>query len=214
MTASLQPSFTAGEITPELHGRVDQALYYAGLARAKNMVVQQTGGIYNRSGLRYIGNIKNHEQGARLISFRFSSEDTYVLEFGHQYVRFIRNDAHVAEEGKTITAISRGSNTTININNHGYATGDDVYISGVGGMKEINQRWFSVYKVNTNEIRVQSQVDGSEIDSSGYGAYASGGMSYKIYEIETPYEFHHLSQIKYAQSGDIITFSSSRLSPV
>ena len=205
MTAITQSSFAAGEISEELHGRVDQALYYIGLAKATNMVVQQTGGIYNRAGLRYIGNVKNHSQGARLLPFKFSSEDTYVLELGHRYMRFIRNDVHVGEGGKTITSIPQGVTTFVTITGHGYDTGDDVFISGVAGMREINQRWFRVVKVSANRFKIQSQVDGSEIDSSGYSAYASGGMSYKIYEIETPYEFHHLSQIKYAQSGDIIT---------
>ena len=205
MTVITQSSFAAGEISPELHGRVDQTLYHIGLAKAENMVVQQTGGIYNRAGLRYIGNIKNHEEGARLIPFKFSAEDTYVLELGHKYMRFIRNDAHIAEEGKTITAISMGSNTVVTSQGHGYTTGDDVYISGVVGMKEINQRWFRVTKIGTNQFRVQSQIDSSEIDSSGYSAYTSGGKSYKIYEIAIPYKFDDLPNLKYSQLGDIIT---------
>ena len=209
MTSLVQASYAAGEISPELHGRVDQALYYIGLARAENMVVQSSGGIYNRSGLRYIGNIKNHAEGARLISFKFSAEDTYILEFGHKYIRFIRNDAHVTEGGKTITSINRGSSTVVISAGHGYSTGDDVYISGVVGMKEINQRWFRVVRTSANQFRLQSQVEGTNINSSGYSGYSSGGKSYKIYEISTPYEFDDLSKIKYSQSADVVTFVHS-----
>ena len=207
MAASVQPSFAAGEVSPELHGRVDQALYYIGLARAKNMIVQQAGGIYNRPGLRYIGNTKNHEQGARLIQFKFSAEDTYILELGHMYMRFIRNDAYVTEGGKTITSINRGSSTIVSSNGHGYSTGDDVYISGVGGMKEINERWFRVVRVSANQFRLQSQVDDTNINSGNYSGYSSGGKAYKIYEISTPYEFDDLPELKYSQSADVITLA-------
>ena len=205
MTVITQSSFAAGEVSPELHGRVDQTLYHIGLAKAENMVVRQTGGIYNRGGLRYIGNIKNHGQGARLIQFKFSAEDTYVLELGHRYIRFIRNDAHVAEGGKAITDITKGATTTCRATSHGYETGDDVYISGVGGMLDINERWFSVVKINSNQFRLRSQVDDSEIVSTNYGGYTSGGKAYKIYEISTPYDFDDLDLIKYAQSGDVVT---------
>ena len=206
MTVITQSSYAAGEISPELHGRVDQALYHIGLARAENMVVQQTGGIYNRSGLRYIGNVKNHAQGARLVPFKFSSEDTYVLEMGHEYIRFIRNDEYVGEGGKAITTITRGATTTCNATAHGYETGDDVYIAGAMGMREITQRWFSIFKVNANQFRLRSQVDDSEIVSTNYGEYTSGGEAHKIYEIETPYDFDDLALIRYAQLGDVVTF--------
>ena len=209
MTAIVQPSFAAGEINPELHGRVDQTLYHIGLARAENMVVQQTGGIYNRAGLRYIGNVKNHAQGARLIPFKFSAEDTYVLEFGQNYIRFIRNDAHVTEGGKSITSISRGSNTVVTAGGHGYTTGDDVYISGVSGMKEINERWFSIARLDANRFRLRSQVNDEDIHSGHYSGYSSGGKAYKIYEISTPYSFNDLDNIKYSQSADVVTFVHS-----
>ena len=130
-----------------------------------------------------------------------------MLEMGHEYIRFIRNDEHVAEDAeKQSQAITRGATTTCNVMAHGYKTGDDVYVTGAMGMREITQRWFSIFKVNTNQFRLRSQVDDSEIVSTNYGEYTSGGKAYKIYEVETPYAFGDLDQIKYTQSGDVITF--------
>ena len=146
MVALIQPSFAAGEVSPELYGRVDQSLYYIGLRKARNMIVSESGGIYNRPGLRYIGNVKNHDQGARLILFKFSAEDNYILEFGDKYIRFIRNDEHITHAGVSITGVTKGSTTVVSASSHGLTTDDDVFVSGVSGMPEINNRWFNVRK--------------------------------------------------------------------
>ena len=207
MVATVQASYAAGEISSELYGRVDQALYYIGLARAQNMVVQQTGGIYNRAGLRYIGNVKNHDEGAWLVPFKFSAQDTYVLEFGEQYIRFIRNDAHITEDGINITGITKGAAAIVTAPSHGYETGDDVFISGVAGMKEINQRWFRVVKISSTKFKLQSQVNDTDIVSTNYASYTSSGKAYKIYEIDTPYSFDDLPELKFSQSADVVTFT-------
>lgn len=48
----VQPNFTAGEISPSLHARVDLDRYRAGLARLENFVPRPTGGVRNRPGWR------------------------------------------------------------------------------------------------------------------------------------------------------------------
>ncbi len=87
---SIQPSFGAGEIAPMLRSRVDLQKYASALARAQNFFIHPQGGASNRPGMRWIASTKDSERRAVLIPFKFSSDDSYMLEFGHLYVRFYR----------------------------------------------------------------------------------------------------------------------------
>jgi len=75
-----QSAFGAGEIAPYLYGRVDQALYYIGLRTCRNFVVRQYGGVSNRPGSFFIGEVKDSTRPVRLIPFSFNETQTYVIE--------------------------------------------------------------------------------------------------------------------------------------
>ena len=91
----MQTTFTSGELSPSLHARVDLAKYQTGLATANNAIVHAHGGISNRSGWEFIAATKSVTGKVRLIPFRFNTEvgNTYILEFGHLYMRVHRKTA-------------------------------------------------------------------------------------------------------------------------
>lgn len=70
---------------------------------------------------------------------------------------------------KTITGISKGSNTTVTSANHGFQNGDVVYISGVNGMTQVNGSYYTVSNRATNTFRL------SGVSSSSWNNYSSGG---------------------------------------
>ena len=70
---------------------------------------------------------------------------------------------------KSITGIARGTNTTITSANHGFQNGDVVYITGVNGMTQVNNRYFTVSNRATNTFRL------SGTSSSSWNSYSSGG---------------------------------------
>jgi len=74
-------TFTAGEISPRLEGRVSLEKYRAGLSDLTNMVVQPHGGVTRRPGTEYLGAVKDSADKTRLIPFQFKTTDTYILEF-------------------------------------------------------------------------------------------------------------------------------------
>lgn len=82
-----QPAFTAGELSPALHARIDLAKYASGLKTARNLFIHPHGGASNRPGLEFLGEVKDSADRARLIPFQFNTEQTYVLEFGDLYMR-------------------------------------------------------------------------------------------------------------------------------
>lgn len=86
-----QPAFTGGELSPALWARVDLAKYGSGLKSALNLFIHAHGGASNRAGFEFVGEVKDSTKKTRLIPFQFNTEQSYVLEFGHLYMRVYRN---------------------------------------------------------------------------------------------------------------------------
>jgi len=207
MPSLIQPSFAKGEFAPSLYGRVDTQAYSSALRTARNVIVHPYGGVSNRPGTDFIGPCKNHTGTTRLIKFQFKTTDTYVIEMGDLYMRFIRNGGHVLEADKTITAITAASPGVVTSASHGYANGDEVYLDTIVGMTELNQRRFIVANKTTNTFDLTTQFDGSNVDTSGYTAYSSAGTAAKVYEVTTTYAQADLAELKFIQSADTITFT-------
>ena len=92
-------NFTAGELSPRLDGRNDLAKYSAGCATVENMVIYPHGAAARRPGTQYVASVKTPANKTRLIPFEFSTEQTYILEFGDQYIRFYRNNGQIESGG-------------------------------------------------------------------------------------------------------------------
>lgn len=91
MTSTLmQPSFTAGELSPSLHARSDVSKYHSGVKLLRNFLVHKHGGVSNRPGTHYIDNTKGNG-AARLIPFQFNVEQSYVLEFTNLRIRIVKD---------------------------------------------------------------------------------------------------------------------------
>jgi len=93
-TGFVQRSFAGGEVAPTLAVRVDQPRARFGLMTCRNMVVMRNGALTNRNGLRYLHPTKGNA-AARLLPFIFDEDDSYWLEVGNGYIRFIRSGARV-----------------------------------------------------------------------------------------------------------------------
>lgn len=86
-------SFAGGEVTPEFYGRIDDAKYQTGLAKCLNFITLPHGPATNRPGFGFVRAVKDSARKTRLVPFSYSTTQTMVLEFGHQYVRFHTNGA-------------------------------------------------------------------------------------------------------------------------
>jgi hypothetical protein len=99
--SAIQPSFSEGEISPSLYGRVDFQGYYKGLRTCRNMIVSKYGGVDNRPGTRFVSLVNNSTLPVRLIPFQFNTatKQTCVLEFGDKTMRVVLNGAIVTSGG-------------------------------------------------------------------------------------------------------------------
>ena len=99
--SSIITNFTAGVLSPRLDGRVDFARYFNAAKTLYNMIILPQGGATRRAGTVFIESTRNGASACRLVPFNFSNEQAYMLEFGHQYIRFFANQGVVLNSGAT-----------------------------------------------------------------------------------------------------------------
>ena len=172
-----QTNFTKGELTPKLGGQVDLKQYANAVETLENMQVFPQGGATRRAGTRFICEVKNSANVTRLIPFEFNVEQSYVMEFGDQYIRFFKDNGQITETAQDITAITKADPAVVTVSSHGYSNGDHVWINDVVGMTEVNGRRYTVANKTTNTFEL------SGVDSTDYTTYCSGGTAAKVFEI-------------------------------
>lgn len=185
-TKLLLRSFAGGEITAELAGRIDLSKYQTGLSLCRNFIVLPHGPVARRPGLEFVNEVKDSTRPVRLMPFSFSADQTVVLEFGHQYVRFHINGATLLEDAKAISSIAGSTvNTTTT---HGYSTGDWTYIGG---------RYHKATVVDADTF--------TTTDLWGVATTATGTTAARAYTVATPYDSADVFALHFAQSADVIT---------
>ena len=206
----IESSFSRGEVTPELGGRVDIASYKTSLATCRNMIVRSYGGVYNRFGSQFLGFAVGSGQGgagfqSRLRRFKFNATDVYVLEFSVGVMRVIRNDAFVLDSLQAVTGVTAGG--VVTIAGHGYANGD--YIVGDNtfvGANLLASRWLVVAAATTNTFQLVDPITGINVTNIG-SAWSSGGHFGHVYYITTPYTAADLPVMQFVQSADVMTIT-------
>ena len=88
-------SFVSGELGAKLDGRTDFAKYSTGAKTLENFLVHPQGSAARRVGTQFVAEVKNSAAKTRLIPFEFSTVQTYVLEFGNQYMRVYKDKGQV-----------------------------------------------------------------------------------------------------------------------
>ena len=196
-------NFTGGELSPRLDGRNDLNKYSSGCKTLENMIIYPHGSAARRSGSRFIAEVKSSAAKTRLIPFEFSTTQTYMMEFGNQYIRFYKDNGQILEGDKTISGATQANPVVITATSHGYSNGDEISITNVAGMTELNNKRYLVANKTTNTFEI-TNVDGTNINGTSFTAYTSGGVANRVYEISTPYLTAELFDIKYAQSADVM----------
>jgi hypothetical protein len=196
-------NFTGGELSPRLDGRTDLTKYTSGCATLENLVVYPHGSAARRPGSTFLAEVADSDNKTRLIPFEFSTTQTYMLEFSNLKMRVYKDSGAVLEGNITISGITAANPAVVTATSHGYENADEVLISSVAGMTEVNGKRFLVANKTTNTFELQDK-DGVDINSSAFTAYTSGGVANKVFELTTPYTTAQLFDIKFAQSADVM----------
>ena len=213
MTKVIQSNLSGGEVSDAIAARVDIDKYKSSVYKAENFFVQVHGGLTNRPGLEYVSPAKTPSTSVRLIPFEFNTTQTYILEFGDLYMRVYKDGGQVLTgSAKTISAATKADPAVVTATSHGFSNGDDVYISGVVGMTELNGRFFRVASVSTNTFALTDYA-GANIDSTAFTTYGSAGTAQKVFELTTPYTAADIFELQYVQSADVLTVTHPNYAP-
>lgn len=204
-TRITQVSFTRGEITPRLDARTNLEQYGIGLKTAKNAIIHQEGGISNRMGLEFCTSTKNNDKPSRLIRFVFNSSQTYMLEFGDKYIRFLKDGGLIIypdNYGLTYEGSYELIENTENLYN--YKLGDlTVYADKLIEQDlilykdtDLSVQYGKVTHLDTENTTLAIDKDEEKIAKRG-----------EIVEITSPYAAEDLQFIKRTQSGDVLTLT-------
>jgi|TARA_R100001460_G_scaffold2057_3_gene7012 hypothetical protein len=209
-TSPRYTNWTAGELSDRLDGRTDLTRYFNGAKSLENFLVYPAGGAARRPGTKFIHEVKVSANAARLIPFEFNTTtaNTYVLEFGNNYFRVYQDGGIVTETGKTISGATKANPVVITATSHGFSDGDHVIIGSVAGMVELNGVTGIVANKTTNTFEL-TDVDGTNINSSAFTTYTSGGTASKIVEVTTTYTTAQLPELKFTQSADVMYITHS-----
>lgn len=212
MTRLVQPSFGAGELSPEVRARVDIAKYQIGLAQCFNFYVKAQGGISNRPGKEMVCPCKYADKTTWLIPFEFNTEQTYMLEFGDQYVRVIKDGGQVLNASQAITSMTSANPAVLTKNAHGYTNGQSLYLL-VPEIDELNGRFVKAANVTANTFEIQDIIFGTAISTVGLPAYTGGGTVASVYELASPYLEADLPRLEFIQSADVMTITHPSYEP-
>lgn len=214
MSTVAQRSFSGGEISSALYARVDVVKYSTGLRTCRNFLLARHGGAYNRPGTQFVAEVKDSSKTVRLIPFIFNASQTYALEFGDLYMRVIKNGVQVLEAAFNITNITQANPAAVTTSApHGYSNGQEVFISGVLGMTELNSRNFKVANVGVSTFELRYMDGTTPVNSTGFGVYISGGTTKRVFTLTTPYVEADLQEIQFVQSADVITLVHPNYAP-
>ncbi len=169
--SKLQASFSGGEFSPRVSGRVDSERYVTGAGYLMNYIPTTEGPLVRRGGFKYTGaNVKDPSKPPAFLSFDFSPTQNYILEFGDFYVRFYVNNAQAT------------------------TTSTHFKVSGVTGTANATFASSIFYAIRSSP----TQNVGETILASSVIAAAS------ILEIQSPYSYQNVNDLKYFQKEDTV----------
>lgn len=217
MVGMNQPSFAGGEVSTEIQARVDIGKYSSGLKTCLNFLVKAEGGAINRPGYEFIIPTRispsDDNSRTRLIPFSYNTEQTYDLVFGHEYMWVLKDGGVVLDSAVTdsVTGVTIATDKVL-ATGHPFTNGMWVFISGLIGASQLNNRFFRVRNVATNDLQLEDQ-NGNAIDFAGFDAWVSGGTISKVYEMATPYDADDLPKMRFTQSANVMTLSHPSYDP-
>lgn len=193
----LRNNMTGGEVSPRIFDRPDVTKVANGCKAIVNGLVLVHGGVQKRSGTRVVAQLQNTTRH-RFIRFQSSLAASYLMILGHNTMWFVRRGGLVTHTPMNITGVSKANPGIVTSVNHGFATGQRVWVAGVTGMAELNNRWFVVGATTANTFELQNT------DTTGYETFVSGGTAARVVELTTTYTLEQLHDIDFQQINDVM----------
>lgn len=198
---TLLSNFTAGELSPLLDVRSDLAKYKNGASLVRNGIVIPHGGVRKRPGTMHVFQVKDETRpNPRLEPFQFNTEQAYIHEIGHEYIRFYKDRGIITDNALTITGITAANPGVVSYTGTDPTNGQQGVITGVTGSlgPYLNGRRFTVANVNGGA----NTFELSGFSTASLPAWSAGGTFSVVVELATTYDEDEIDDLSFAQSAD------------
>ena len=105
-------SFNGGQVSPLMESRVSFPKYSSSLRTLENMLVTVQGPVERRPGTKFIASQRSSSAAGRITGFERSADDSYILLFEDQFLRFFTEGAQI------LTSVGTETIPTGNITAH------------------------------------------------------------------------------------------------
>ena len=185
----LNRSFSGGEITPELFGRLELSKVQEALALCQNFITLPHGPVINRPGTEFVEEVKTSANVTRLIPFSYNNTQTFAIQAGAGYFRFHTQGgtlqcgtlpAYVASAAVTISIANPG---VISWNAHGLAANAPVSFATTGALPTGLAAGVTYYVANpaANTFQLATAPNGAAITTSGtQSGTHTGSVAYDL----------------------------------
>ena len=189
-----QSSFAGGEIAPGVQARTDVSKYQAGVREARNFTLRPQGGLRFRGGTKLVGEVADSGAQGWLIPVEIGTGETYVLEFGENVLRFIRDGAYVLDPTtETAATFAAGDPAVFTAAAHGFSNGDRVFVLASDD-PVIDATFFTVADADTDTFTLVD-VAGDPVALGGAGDATLAAD----YRLATPYTCACAPRISFTQ---------------
>jgi hypothetical protein len=189
-------AFIAGEISPTLFGRTDLTKFDFGMAEATNFFVDYRGGLSTRPGTEFFEYVKEDARKTRYFPFTFSveEEDTHIILFGHNYIRFLQGGNYILSAAVACTT----AGGTVTAVGHGLTEGRWIKSGGISyRVGDVTSDTFNIYTIPHDEIA-------SSVSFTSYQP---------VYEIASPFSETDLDDLHFNQYRDVVKITSPYFPP-
>lgn len=189
-------AFIAGEISPTLFGRTDLTKFDLGMAEATNFFVDYRGGLSSRPGTQFFEFVKEDDKETRYVPFTFSAdaEDTHIVLFGHQYIRFLQGGNYILESAVSCTT----AGGTVTATAHGLAEDRWIKAGGISyRVADVTANTFNIYTIPGDEVA-------ADISFTSYQA---------VYEVVSPFTSDDLYDLNFEHYRDTVKITGVNFPP-
>lgn len=182
-----QNSFNAGELSPLLLSRTDFEKYASGCAVMDNFIPTVQGPLIKRGGTKFVAEVNFSNLPTKLIPFEDTNGTSYIIEIGHEYMRFFKADGEIV--GSPFELVTPWIDAFLDTLSYAQS-GDVLYIAGSSDrphkliknsstdndwsleVVDFNWRPFQDENIDQSQLMYASATTGNiQIISSGFNAF-------------------------------------------
>lgn len=184
---TFQSNMSGGELAPAMYSRTDVSKYQSGLKLGRNVTLKPQGGARSRNGFLIVGEVADSGFRGRTYPFNVGPGESYVLEFGEDVLRFIRDGAYILDAAaqKTITGVTDATPAVFTAAAHGFSNGRRVFVTlPQAGGEAVDSRFLTVASATTDTFTL---VDEWGV-AVGVDTALTTGTVTPDYRLTTPYD--------------------------